>query len=476
MPNDVAKEQRPHPATPLIRGWIVLLAILVVIGRELIPKGGDDDPGKGLLSLPLVWLLSGLGAIVVLAALGSFVSWWFTKYVIDANELRIETGMMTKRSRRVGFNRIQSVDLVQPFAARLFSLAELRIETGGGESVKIHYLPRQDAARLRDYLLARAHGDHTAEVTTASTASALTDAAHTDKVIVTINPPQLIGAFLLSGEFLLTLLFPLVALVLSVVFHVWFIAIPALLPVILGIGGLISRRVISQFNYQLADTGHGLRITRGLTNLTSQSLPVDRIQGVRIRQSALWRPFGWWRVDVDVVGYGHQDQNSNRSEASSMLLPVASAEQVRLALAGCLPGIDPDAVPLTTIPRRARWLQWWNFWTVRYGVDAAVAVHELGWLARRRDIVPHAKTQSVRVTRGPLQRRLGLASVHLDTAKGPVDWAVDHLDGTTAREFAAEQMDRARAARAALRRDASPDPAGNPVLSDPTLEPPAPCA
>jgi len=39
-----------------------------------------------------------------------------------------------------------------------------------------------------------------------------------------------------------------------------------------------------------------------------------------------------------------------------------------------------------------------------------------GWLVRRWQLVPHARVQSVRVTQGPLSRRLGLADLEFHTA------------------------------------------------------------
>ncbi|HXF79066.1 MAG TPA: TOBE domain-containing protein, partial [Usitatibacter sp.] len=63
------------------------------------------------------------------------VSWYFTRFVIDDEELRIETGAVFKQSKKVPFARLQSVDIIQPFAARLFRLAELRLEAGAGGAI-----------------------------------------------------------------------------------------------------------------------------------------------------------------------------------------------------------------------------------------------------------------------------------------------------------------------------------------------------
>lgn len=135
----VKQTERPHPLTPLIRGWVVLLAIVVGFGREFIPDGSGEEPG--IIGLGLRWILLGIVGIVVLAAAAGFASWYFTRYVIDDEELRIETGAVFKNSKRVPFERVQSVDIIQQFAARIFGLAELRIEVGAGDStIKLRYL------------------------------------------------------------------------------------------------------------------------------------------------------------------------------------------------------------------------------------------------------------------------------------------------------------------------------------------------
>ena len=86
------------------------------------------------------------------------------------------------------------------------------------------------------------------------------------------------------------------------------------------------------FNFTLAESPRGLRITRGLTNLTSQSVPISRIQGVTVSQPLLWKAKGWYRVDVDVVGYGQAEGEDNENQATSVLLPVATGDEVDLAL------------------------------------------------------------------------------------------------------------------------------------------------
>jgi putative membrane protein len=68
-------------------------------------------------------------------------------------------------------------------------------------------------------------------------------------------------------------------------------------------------------------------------------------------------------------------------------------------------------------------------------------------LSRTIDLVPHARTQSLRLTAGPLERALGLANMHLDSTPGPVRTRAAHRDAEEARALLDLQVSRARDAR-----------------------------
>ena len=118
-----------------------------------------------------------------------------------------------------------------------------------------------------------------------------------------------------------------------------------------------------------------------------------------------------------------------------------------MALARILPGVKIDHIEMHPSPRNARFIRWFDFWTLGWGVDERVIAVRRGWLTRTIELVPHTKTQSVRLTQGPLQRRLKLASVHVDNTPGPVDMVAKHLSLVTAREVATSQLGRAEHAR-----------------------------
>jgi putative membrane protein len=118
-------------------------------------------------------------------------------------------------------------------------------------------------------------------------------------------------------------------------------------------------------------------------------------------------------------------------------------------VARILPGVDLASVPLSPAPRSARWARplWWR--GLACGANDRVFVARRGLVQRQFDVIPHGKTQSVRLRQGPWQRRLNLATVHLDTTPGPVRVDVAHRGGVEARQIAEWQAGRAAAGRRA---------------------------
>ena len=406
--------ERPHPLTPLIRGWIVLLAVLFGLGREFIPDGSDN--GGGLP--PVEYVVGGIAVVALLAGLAGFLSWRFTRFVVDAEELRIDTGMLVRTSQRIAFERVQSIDVVQPFAARFFQLAELRIDIGGGESARLRYLSLRRAYELRDYLLARARGHHNAPAAAVDLTvdSMLSDLHDSDEVLVQVPPATLLLAAVTSHEFFGIAVGGLIAVVVTLTFDLGWASLGLLVPLGSALIGFVAQRVTGQFNYTLSRRPAGLRISRGLTSLTSQSLPPRRVQAVQISQSLIWRWLGLYRIDLAVVGWGALTDDEDGRGVNTIMLPAGTTAQVGTALAALWPAGDYRRVALSAAPKAARWVHPLSAPFLRWGFDDKFFVSQHGWLVRRWQIVPHARAQSVQVEQGPLSRRLGLADVAVHTA------------------------------------------------------------
>lgn len=450
---------RVHPLTPAVRSWQVLAVLLVVVlqdtGQNAVrdATGGAPDGGPGI-----PWLGAGVLALaggIVLVALLLGLSWRMTRYRVTAEALELQHGVIVRRQRRARLDRLQAVDLVQPLAARIFGLAKLKLEVAGGSgsSIELAYLTDVQARRLRNHLLAAAAGLH----------YETPHAPEAPEQLVAEVPVQRVVASLLLDTGAIAGLVVALAVVVGGVFAAGPGALAALLPVVVGVVTVLWRRFSSAFGFTIGISPDGLRLRHGLLEHRAQTVPPGRVQAVRLVQPLLWRGTDWWRVVVNVAGYaGRGDDQRTENE----LLPVGTRAEAIQLLALVVPdlGLEPgeDALAVVgaglagdnrtpdgylTSPPAARWVDLvaWRRNGVR--VTHQVLLVRRGRLRRRLDVVPHARTQSVAVTQGPVQRALGVASLHVHSTPGPVAPLVPHLRAAEAARLLQDQAARARRAR-----------------------------
>lgn len=419
---------RTHPLTGIVQG--ALWAVAASVGLASSFASGEGFRG----------VLIGIAGGLILGMGFGIVSWLFTRYVIDGTELRVNSGVLTKSSRRIPYERLQSVDIVEPLLARVFGLAELRIEMAGGKDSRttLKFLKLDDARALRTVLMNRAHGLEG-------------DGAEIEEprdVIALVEPERILIGTLLSLDFLFSA-FGVIALVVG---GVWFgqivVVLGGLIPLGTWLLQIIAKRVLQQWGFTLTRGTRGLRIERGFLSRNSQTIPFDRVQGIAVEEPFVWRRLGWQRLEVDVAGQSSQ-RDDQGAMSSSTLLPIADPDMANHVIAELIPSAQPWTVPLIHAPKRS-----WIFapigWKYRAaGADDHTFVSTTGWLQRTTSIIPHHKTQSVALRQGPLQRLRRVATVEVHSPKGPVDAEGRHLDEGDARRQAFAQLERARNARSA---------------------------
>lgn len=429
---DKSVAKRTHPLTGLVQG--VIYAGGAAAG--LLSSLGD---GEGWGGAPL-WasaLLALAGGAAVGVAVGFWI-WWRTHYVIDTTEVRVESGLIWRNSRRVPFERIQSIDIAEPLLARVFGLAELRIDSAGGGDARtaLRFLTLPECRALRGLLLDKAHGIVTSEPTEAS------------EVVASVPPARLVLGTLLTLDFVAAFFGSIGVLAAAVLLGGYLTLLGGIIPLVSWLMQIIATRVVAQWNFRLLKTPTGLRIERGLLSRTSQSIPFDRVQGIAVHEPFVWRRLGWHRLEIDVAGYAaRKGQQDDATSTTSTLLPIADAALARAVTDELIPSVDvaamsqlpasPRSRPFAPVGWRYRWV----------AADQFAFVARTGWVSVKTSIVPHARTQSVELKQGPLQRRLGVATMEVHTPDGPVNADGKHLDPALAREVAFAQLARARAAR-----------------------------
>ncbi|MGC8474546.1 MAG: PH domain-containing protein, partial [Candidatus Dormibacteria bacterium] len=345
-------------------------------------------------------------ALVGLAVVAGAAEWLVTRWRIEAGVLRIDTGLLRRRTTKLPLTRVQSIDLVRPGTARLLGLAEVRVRSGGSREgdVRLAYLAAERAEHLRDGLLALVRGGQPS-----STVS--------DSPIARASTSRLLISTPLRGAILWPVLAAVTLLVLGrhLTHDGGMVAVATL--ILIAVGTAAARIVSSQYGFEVARTQDGLLIRGGAVGTFTETLALHRIQALRVVEPLLWRPFGWAKLVADVAG-GQRRRDEDRSASGRIrtLVPVATRSEV-LRVAESIVGPAAREVG-TAPPATARLKAPLSYPLLRAGLLDGYAVSVVGRVRRLTTIIPLAKVQSVRWVQGPIQRRLGLATIHLDAAGG----------------------------------------------------------
>ncbi|SDQ16726.1 PH domain-containing protein [Quadrisphaera sp. DSM 44207] len=440
--------RRLHPVTPVLRSWRVLVVLLVLYAQQRGQGavGGVERLPGGLEVLVALGVLA-LAALVAVAV--SAVSWRTTRYAVDAEAVRLHSGVLVRQQRSARLDRLQAVDVVQPLLARLLGFAELRLEVAGGSGsdIRLAYLREPEAQRLRNLLLARSAGLATAGEEAPEAV---------DRQVLVVPVPRLAASLALSSTTAVLVVGAVLMAVVGVATRSPEVLLAAA-PAVLGLGATLWTSFTRTASWRVAIAADGLRLRSGLLESRSQTLPPGRVQAVRLAQPLLWRRPDWWRLQVNVAGYG--TTAGADAGQTNLLVPVATRAEAEEVLGLLVPDLPVDALERgldgasedggwTSAPRRARRVDpvAWRRSGVR--VVAPALLVRRGRLRRELDVVPHAKPQSLGLQQGPLQRRLGLATVAVHSTPGPVRPTAAHLDTAVAVRLIGEQAERSRRARA----------------------------
>src|SRR5215211_364228 len=479
----MSSERHLHPVAMLVgtiktlRRWV---SGLVLPGIVLLMSQG--------FSLRTVTLfLFGILVVAALAALWGFLSWRATTYAVTGNSFRLRQGVLQKNERTIPLEHVQSVDTVQGIIQRAFGVYEVRIETAGGgvsePDASLAALDRGAAQTLRREIEGsyKERAEETTDPTILrrlSTRELLVAGATSGQIGVAFSLLAVGSQFLdnfLSVDFARYLVEALAPNWLMVLL----ILVPAglLLAWLLAIAGT----VLAYTGFTLSREGDFLYIKRGLLERREATIPLSRIQAVRVSEGMLRQPFGLAAVRVESAGYGED------AGVSTTLFPLLPGNEVEELLADAAPEFAGAPV-IRPLPRRAlgRYVfravsgylilalaaavAWFLVFGSVLGLLAFILVppsalygwlsyRDAGWafeedrlvvryrsLGRKTAIAPRRRLQSREVVRTPFQRRVRLATFLAEVASGSGGSAlrVTDLDAGAAERLAGELGPKAR--------------------------------
>ncbi|WP_168626145.1 PH domain-containing protein [Cryobacterium sp. BB307] len=460
---------RLHPASPLLRGGIALLAILGVVLANLrerlieifFPTGFEsDDPFDLLLETGyLPWFLAGIAAVLLVLILGFYISWRMHSFRVTEEVVEVRSGIVFRTNRKARLDRIQGINISRPFIARLFGAAKLEINQAGNDAnVELTYLGSAHADDLRRDILLLASGTRRAERAAETPAAGgtieqrvseflapeLDPNAAPPESVVKLNPGRLLGSIVLS-EGTIFLLLLIIGAIVGVFTTGEIYPLFAIVPAILGLGGYLVSKFLRSLRYSIAATPDGVRVGFGLLSTTNSTLPPGRIHSVQLSQSLLWRPFGWWQLKVNRAS--RSSARGAAGEQNTTILPVGDAGDVARVLDLLLPDVaDREVIALalsskgavdgfTISPARARVVRWFSRLRNGFAKVPGGIVLRRGAIWRDVIVVPDPRLQSVALEQGPLARSLRIAAVRLHTVDGPIFARIGAIDQDDAVRF-----------------------------------------
>ena len=538
--NDAGAARRLHPFT-------LLFASLSLARQLIFPAaiGGlsraDGDPGR------LVGWVVGILAVpaIIIAALRYLTF----RYRVTGDELVIDSGVLQRKHRVIPLANVQNIDLKESALQRAVGVVEMRVETAGsgsGAEASLEVVGRAEAIALREELLARRramragvldetgeHGPGRGAVGAAphglaqpaplrEDASAMPvdvlvrlNAGRLALAGATANEAGLIAAALAAGlqfvdDFALERLIPIEQLVDRVAGStvggaIWLIALT--LGVLLVLGWLVSivGSVVGYHDFTLERSGGDLRKRYGLIGRRQTSVPLERVQCVRIEESLLRRPLALATLKIETASGSPREQRKRGAEA---FVPIARVAEVPALLRGVFGDVDIAAAQLNPVHPRSRrrgflrhfflsvvlltaasimselrtgalprWLPLWVLvlgaasyglaaWQYRHrgwAVTGGYVLARAGVLNRITWVIPHAKIQTLHLVSTPFQRRHGLTTLIIDTASGGRQGKVVDLGEGIAAALMAELARESRVARRmAPRRVRAPRRSGEP--------------
>lgn len=431
-----------HPLTPWLRGW----AVLVLLGTMVVKQAQNS-----LSDLMEVGRVAGLGTIaavvagvLAIAILYNLLWWRQARFRIGAESVELAVGILFRRHRSIRIDQLEAIDIVRGIVPRLFGLATLSLETAGGldSNLSLSYVRLSEAETLRSLLLARRTGvGTTGEPEPARTA--------VPQHLFRVPPNWTIRAYLrtVTPWSMGTTIVALV--VISLVMNHWG-PLAAVVPALLSLGQTVWTYVVTEMGWTVFVEPDGVRLTHGLVTQVNQSIPAERIQALRLRQRLWWRGPNWWRIDLNVAGYGLPSKQSR-----TVLAPVADPVMARMAVTAIMPDATTDAVWAVVeqamrgtgegpgrvgTPRRARCLTPFVWRYQGYARTPYALIIRTGRLNRTVTIIPHQRIQGLTVEAGPWDRRYRLGSAILHSTQGPVVARIPDLDSADLAEFVREEI------------------------------------
>ncbi|RSK26685.1 hypothetical protein EJF36_07335 [Bacillus sp. HMF5848] len=384
MMND---QKRLHPIVIALRFLRLLRELLFPI-IIFVFFGGNRSFG--------LYSLLGAGLVIVLLLIFSVLWWYRFSYRIEEDELRVEYGVLIQKKRYIHREKIQSINVSQGIVQRVFNLVKIQVETAGGgheAEVVLAAITRTDASQLQTTLMNKAN-------LTKDTGHQLPNENHIDDVTrFTLSTKDLLIAATTSGR-IGVILSALAAFSSQIdefipedfymtayeqFVHLGTIIITGLVIAFLIIAWLLSilGSVLKYGGFSIEKQGDDLIISQGILEKKQITIPVRKIQAVRIQESIIREPLGYVTVYVESAG----SVSEKSEDFSTLLFPLLHRKKLKSFLTDLLPDYC-EQVNIHTLPERSKFRYIFRLVLPAIVIFVPVAITIRPWGALTLAIIP----------------------------------------------------------------------------------------
>ncbi|WP_010284656.1 PH domain-containing protein [Bacillus timonensis] len=304
------------------------------------------------------YYLLGACTVIFFMLVYGVLHWYRYTYRIEDGELRIEYGVFIRKKRFIPIERIQTIDVSAGIIQRIFGLVKLQVETAGGgmQAEAILTAIKEDEANQLRELLTRTKNHQEAEMQTKQTR--FTYQITPKELLVLASTSGGIGivisgvlAFLsqfaeyLPFEKLYNSIEKYVSL--SILFYI--IVLIALFLLIAWVVGILIM-TLRYANFTVVKRGNELFITRGLIEKRQSTIPLTRIQAIRIGENLIRQPLGYATVYIESAG-GSMDKGE---DFSTVLFPLVKKSAINELLQHFVPNYQMHGIE-NYVPSKAKW-------------------------------------------------------------------------------------------------------------------------
>ncbi|RFU67389.1 hypothetical protein D0469_15065 [Peribacillus saganii] len=356
----MSEPKRLHPVAAVSHSLRTLKeAILPII--IFFVFGGNRDSKWDFIELYLAPVV-----LITIFALG-VLSWMRFTYRIEEGELRLESGVFIRKKRYIRFERIQSIDVSEGILQRLFGLVQLKVETAGSSGADqadavLSAITKQEAdeimlvlseekkRRLMDLNdIDEADGESEREIphrvfqmpfkelflmaaTSGGVGVVFSGAMAFFSQFEEMIPYKRIFKGL--GQFVQT----------GILFIILAVIAGLLIAYIIATAGIVMKYAF----FTVKKTEDELIISRGLMERRQLTIPLKKIQGIRITENIIRQPLGFASVIVEYAGGSVMDKENSQV----MLFPLIKKGRVALLLKEFVPEFETGE-GMAELPQRA---------------------------------------------------------------------------------------------------------------------------